>query len=59
MAEDSGLIAFEYLLSGSQRSLENVMLNRLAEARNRQKELLELLDKWAERRAEAMLLECS
>ncbi len=57
MADDSGLITFEYLLGGSQRSLENVMLNRLADARNRQKELIELLDKWAERRAEAMLLE--
>ena len=57
MSEDSGLITFEYLLTGSQRSLENVLLNRLADARNRQKELIELLEKVAERRAEVLLIE--
>jgi hypothetical protein len=57
MAEDSGLIAFEYLLNGSERSMQNVLLSRLADARNRQKDLVELLEKWAERRAEALLLE--
>jgi hypothetical protein len=57
MADDSKLIAFEYLLGGSQTSLQNAMLNRLADAANRRKELIELLDKWAEREAEALLLE--
>ena len=57
MADDSELIPFEYLLSGSKTSLENAMLRRLADARNRQKELTELLNMWAELRAQAMLLQ--
>jgi hypothetical protein len=57
MADDTELIPFEYLLSGSTTSLENAMLRHLAEARNRQKELTELLNLWAESRATAMLLQ--
>lgn len=56
MAEDPELIAFEYLLGASKSSIENAMLNRFADERNRRKELVELLEKWAERRAEALLL---
>jgi hypothetical protein len=56
MADDPKLIAFEYLLGASKCSLQNAMLHRLADAQNRRKELFELLDAWAEKRAEAMLL---
>jgi hypothetical protein len=57
MAEKpDAMIAFEYLLGASKCSLENAMLRRLADERNRRKELMELLDAWAERRAEALLL---
>src|ERR1700733_13885045 len=56
MAEESGLIAFEYLVSGSKTSLQNSLMNRLADVSNRRKEIIELLDKWAERQAEATLL---
>lgn len=57
MADDSKLIAFEYLIGGSKTSLENAWLNRLADARNRRREILQFLDQWAEREAEALLLE--
>lgn len=56
MADNPELLPCEYLLGGSKTSLENAVLVRLADERNRRKELLELLEKWAERRAEAMLL---
>ena len=57
MNEKPELIALEFLLGGSETSLENVLLNRLADVRNRRKEIIELLDSWAERQAEAMVLE--
>lgn len=50
-------IALEYLLTGSETSLQNAMLARLADAKNRRKEIIELLDKWVEKEAEAMLLQ--
>lgn len=56
MADEIELVSLEYLLGGSKTSLENAMLNRLADERNRRKELVELFEKWAERRAQAMLL---
>jgi hypothetical protein len=47
----------EYLLYGSQVALENVVIDRLGDAANRRKELIELMDSWAEKRAEALLVE--
>ena len=43
-------------MTGSTRSLESTMLHRLANARNLQKDIEQMLEKWAESRAEAMLL---
>lgn len=57
MADDSELIAFDFLLSASKISLEDAMLRRNADVSNRRKQLVELLDKWAETRAELLLLE--
>jgi predicted oxidoreductase len=56
MTDDVKLIALEYLLEGSTRSLQNAMLHRLANARNLQKDVEQMLEKWAESQAEAMLL---
>jgi hypothetical protein len=55
MADDALLL--EYLLGCSETSMQNVLLNKLNDARNRQKELTELLERWAEVRAEALLFE--
>jgi len=49
MSENEDLIAF--LLSGSRASLQDAMLARLADSRNRRKELTELLDLWVEETA--------
>jgi hypothetical protein len=57
VSEKAELIALSYLLGGSQVSLQNTLLNRLADAQNRRKEIIELLDAWAERHAEVLLLE--
>ena len=54
---DSGSMLLEYLLSVSKVGMENMLLDRMADAQNRRKEIMELLDKWAERRAEALLIE--
>jgi hypothetical protein len=57
MADDSQLIAFDFLLTASKISLEDAMLRRHADVSNRRKQLVELLDKWAESHAELLLLE--
>lgn len=57
MAHECKQIAMDFLLSASKTSLEEAMLNRLADVSNRRKQLVELLDEWAERRAETLLLE--
>lgn len=48
---------FEYMLSGSTTALQNVMLHAMTDSANRRKELFDLLDRWAEKRAEALLVE--
>ena len=53
MSENDDLIAF--LLSGSRTGLQNAMLGRLADSRNRRKEIIELLDLWVEETALAAL----
>lgn len=57
MAPESKQIAFDFLLTGSKMSLEDAKLARLADVSNRRKQIVELLDEWAERRAEFLLLE--
>lgn len=53
---DPDLIALEYLLTGSQTSLENALLTRLNAAAELKKEIDRLLEAWADARAEALLL---
>lgn len=57
MQPESKQIAFEFLLHGSKMSLQDAKLSRLADVSNRRKQIVELLDEWAERRAEALLFE--
>jgi hypothetical protein len=50
------MVPLDFLLTASKKSLEDAMLNRFSESSNRRKQILELLDSWAERRAESLLL---
>jgi len=50
------IMPVEFLLTASKKSIEDAMLNRFSDSANRRKQLLELMDLWAERRAETMLL---
>lgn len=51
------LIPVSYLLNASKTSLENAMLKRMEQSSMRRKELLKLLDEWAEESAGVMLAE--
>lgn len=57
MSEKPDLIAADFLLTASTVSMEEAMLRRLADVSNRRKQIVELLEAWAEGRAEALLLE--
>lgn len=57
MSDKPYLIAADFLLTASKISMEEAMLKRLADASNRRKQIVDLLEAWAERRAEALLLE--
>lgn len=56
MIEDAPLFPCTFLLDASKNSLQEALLNRLSDASNREKHLRELLDMWAERRAEILLI---
>lgn len=57
MPKNPELIPLDFLLNASKMSLEDAMLNRLADASNRSKQIVELLETWAERKAEVLLLQ--
>lgn len=56
MSEKMELMAVDFLLNASKRTIEDAMLNRCADSANRRKQILEMMDSWAERQAEQMLL---
>jgi hypothetical protein len=57
MADGPELLALRYLLGASETSLQNVLLDRLNVAERTKKQIAELLEAWAQARAEALLAE--
>lgn len=57
MSDKLDLMATDFLVTASNVSMEEALLRRLADASNRRKQIVELLESWAEGQAEALLLE--
>ena len=55
--DETDLIALQFLITASKHSIENTMLNRMAESQNLRKDIQKLIEDWIDRRAEARLLE--